>query len=159
MVHALCTDTPLPLWPNWGFFNVSHHSTQPKGRQGEDAACAFLQRLGFLIIERNVLFRFGEIDIVAKEGEVLVFVEVRSRTDARFGDPKATVSYRKQQRLWKAAQAYLKRLEPNVPFCRFDVVSLIGYDPVQVHIEHVRNAFQMEWDVSFKKGQSPWKAY
>jgi putative endonuclease len=94
------------------------------GKLGEDCACRELGRRGYVILERRYRTRFGEIDIVATDGGVLVFVEVKARRGTAFGVPAEAVTWHKQRRLLQLAAAYLaaKRLA-EVP-CRFDVVSV-----------------------------------
>lgn len=115
------------------------------GLKGEEEAARFLTRSGYAILDRNVRTRAGEIDLVAKDGKTLVFVEVKTRKDAVPGDPpQAAVNTRKQNRLGKLAQGYLrsKRLR-QVP-CRFDVVSVILNDEGGVKaIRHIPNAFSV----------------
>jgi len=91
------------------------------GARAEDAACAFLARRGLSIVARNVRSRFGEIDIVAREGAVLVFVEVRLRRSRRFGGAGASITAAKRARLVAAAQAYLAGLARE-PACRIDAL-------------------------------------
>jgi putative endonuclease len=112
-------------------------TTVEKGRAGEDRAVQELVRRGYAIVERNARTKRGEIDVVAKDGDVLVFVEVRSRADDRFGAAKATVGFTKQERVVGAAAAWLMRLRPPWPICRFDVVAIEG-DRVDV----VQGAFE-----------------
>jgi putative endonuclease len=104
----------------------------PKQRAGdaaEAAACALLERHGCRVIARQVRFRDGELDVVAYDGAVLVFVEVRLRSSARFGGAAASVDGRKQRRVLRAAQRYLARHFPDArrtPACRFDVIAVEG---------------------------------
>lgn len=93
------------------------------GEQGERAAEAFLISLGYRILERNFRSRGGEIDLIAEDGDVVVFVEVRSRADASFGTPEATVARDKRRKLVFTASAYLleKDLDRET---RFDVVAI-----------------------------------
>jgi len=95
------------------------------GIEGEDLAAEFLARHGLEIIERNYRCRLGEIDVVARDGATLVFVEVRLRSSARYGGAGASISFRKQRRLVAAAGLYLSRLR-RTPDCRFDAVLLDG---------------------------------
>ena len=102
--------------------------TRAAGDEGEDRAARFLERHGLAIAARNFRTRMGEIDLVAWDGEELVFVEVRSRASARFLDPAESVDWHKQRRIIAAARQYLAltRLEAR---CRFDVVALEGDTP------------------------------
>jgi putative endonuclease len=106
----------------------------PRQQQGFDAearAQAYLSRLGLVAVERNVRFRGGEIDLVMRDGEHWVFVEVRARRDARFGGAAASVDARKQRRIALAAQLYLlARFGQRAwPPCRFDVVAFEAGEP------------------------------
>lgn len=127
------------------------------GQEAEDKACALLRSKGFVILARNVSYRVGEIDIIAKDGSVLCFVEVRSRNTAHFGTPQATIRNDKQARLIKAAALYLKQNGGPLPFCRFDVVAITGYADT-AKIEHIPNAFEMPISPRSRRG-SPWQAY
>lgn len=107
------------------------------GSRYEEKAAAFLQHMGFQILEKNYRDRYGEIDIIAREKEYLVFVEVKYRSGLHSGYPEEAVNGRKQARIRHAAQYYLyrKRLGEDVP-CRFDVVSIVGEK-----IRLIRDAF------------------
>lgn len=109
-------------------------STTEKGRAGEDLAASHLQGLGYQLIARNVRAAGAEIDIVAREGPLLCFVEVRRRKKTL--DALVSVDARKQRRLIRAATAYIARLRP-IPRCRFDVV-VVGPEGVRL----VRGAFE-----------------
>lgn len=94
------------------------------GARGEAIACAMLERLGMQVVARNVRYRVGELDIIAEDGGVLVFVEVRSRW--RRSGPRAedTVTFGKQRRLSKAAMLFWKRYRGRCRHARFDVVAV-----------------------------------
>lgn len=94
-----------------------------RGAQAEALAARHLERHGLTILTRNFRTRRGEIDLVARDGDTLVFVEVRLRTRSDFGGAAASVTARKQQRLVAAARFYLSRLA-HEPACRFDAVLL-----------------------------------
>ena len=111
------------------------------GAAAEAAAAAFLEGAGLRVIERNVRFAHGEIDLICRDGEVLVFVEVKSRR-ARWGDgPAAAVSALKQWRLTRLAQHYLKWRRLGEPRCRFDVVAVTVEDDGASTVRHLRGAF------------------
>lgn len=114
------------------------------GAAGEDAAAAWLEARGYQILARNVRTRRGEIDLVVRCGGAVVFVEVKSRTSARFGHPAEAVAPRKQRRLGRLAAAYLQR--PGLEGCavRFDVIAvrLNGGGRVMT-VEHLPDAFQV----------------
>ena len=114
---------------------------QSLGRHGEDLACRELQRRGYDILARRFRTRFGEIDIVARDGATLVFVEVKTRRTAAFGGPTAAVNAAKQRRLVNMARSFLIGLGGPAPPCRFDVIGVTaspGRPPV---LEVVRDAF------------------
>lgn len=95
---------------------------QVSGQAGEDQALAYLQQQGLQLLERNFRCKGGEIDLIMQDGKVLVFVEVRVRSDGKFGGAAASVGSAKQKRLIIAAQVYLQR-HTMPPPCRFDVIA------------------------------------
>ncbi|MEA3284682.1 MAG: YraN family protein [Synergistota bacterium] len=94
-----------------------------KGKRGEDLACRYLRNLGWSILERNVRFRRGELDIVAKDGDTLVIVEVRFRTTGIIMSPEDSVGPRKLRRLVLAGAAYVEKTGWN-GFWRIDLIAL-----------------------------------
>ncbi|MFZ5814852.1 MAG: YraN family protein [Bacillota bacterium] len=94
------------------------------GREGEEAAAAYLASRGYRILERNLRFRSGEIDLVAEESGFLVFVEVKTRRSAGFGSAAEAVTAEKRRRLIRLAGLYLARRGGTPPPCRFDVVTV-----------------------------------
>ena len=114
---------------------------QAIGRDAETAAANHLTRAGFNVVERNVRLGHGEIDLVCRDGDVVVFVEVKCRR-ATWGDPPAAaVSWHKQRRLTRLAQHYLKWRRLEDARCRFDVVSVTIDAAGHTRIVHVRGAF------------------
>src|ERR1700675_3298559 len=103
-------------------------AAQAAGGAAEDAAARFLERHGLEIVARNYRTRLGEIDLVARDGATLVFVEVRMRTCDRFGGAAESIGWRKRSRIEAAARQYLARLRREPP-CRFDVITLDGGIP------------------------------
>jgi putative endonuclease len=95
------------------------------GSYGERVAASFLRSRGYQILYRNFLTREGEIDLVCREGEVLAFVEVRSRASIDFGRPAETVGPAKENALRQAAARYLQLLNRTDVFYRFDVVEVM----------------------------------
>lgn len=91
------------------------------GVQAERRAAQYLQQQGLQLITQNYRGRFGEIDLIMKDGIALVFIEVRLRRNADFGGAAASIDARKQQRIIRTAQQYLATLS-HLPACRFDVV-------------------------------------
>ena len=112
------------------------------GRWAEDVAREFLVRKGFTIVARNVSYPFGEIDVVAKDDDILVFVEVKYRKSEIFGAPFEAVTSAKQKKIIRAALAFLQNYQRE-PFCRFDVISVTG-DLAAPSIEHICDAFCLE---------------
>ncbi|MBV8068319.1 MAG: YraN family protein [Acidobacteriaceae bacterium] len=110
------------------------------GRRGEDVAHRYLQRAGFTVIARN--YRPGadsEIDIVARQGEITVFVEVKSRTSAEFGSPDRAIDQEKRKHILRAAQSFMTRAGIDWNQVRFDVISVVFSDPPE--IDHLQDAF------------------
>jgi len=116
---------------------VSRTLAQAIGSEAESDAARFLEKKGLAIVARNYRTRFGEIDLVAREGETLVFVEVRLRSDGRFGGGAESVGPAKRRRIVSAALHYLAGVRPE-PRCRFDVVTLDRGEP-----EWLRGAFDV----------------
>jgi len=117
------------------------------GKRGEDAAAGFLVKRGWSIVERNVRSRLGEIDLVARDRDTLVFVEVKCRREAPGDPPETAVTPEKQRRLGRLATGYLKRHGLREIACRFDVVAvtLDARDRVK-EIRHLEHAFAAdEW--------------
>lgn len=114
---------------------------QRRGANAEDQACRFLQQRGLRLIERNYRSRRGEIDLIMRDADNLVFVEVRYRRQSRYGSGLESVDWRKQQRIMACAAYYLHR-HPQAALLasRFDVVALTPGDG-GVRIEWIRNAF------------------
>ena len=94
------------------------------GKTGEDLACAELQRLGYAILERRYRTRHGEIDVIARHGPTIVFVEVKARLGREFGGAAAAVTPIKQRRIVQMAVDYLARRRLSGQPCRFDVVAI-----------------------------------
>lgn len=112
-----------------------------KGQQGEDLAAAFLKKNGLRIRARNVRLKSGEIDLVAQDGDTLVFVEVKARTSNLFGSPLEAVDNRKIRQVSRAAQEYLLRQNLPEQAMRFDVIGILLTTPPQ--ITHIENAFEL----------------
>jgi len=111
-----------------------------KGRHGEFLAEKYLCKKGYRILERNYRTQFGEVDLVARDGKFLVFIEVKARSTAGFGSPLAAVDAKKQSHLTMAAGIYLATHDIVDQPVRFDVVGILGKGD-KVKIELVRNAF------------------
>jgi putative endonuclease len=111
------------------------------GRRGERIACRFLLRQGFDILARRFRARRGEVDLVALEGETLVFVEVKTRASREFGDPWEFVGWEKQQSLRMAGEEFIARHDLGQYAYRFDVVAVIAPGTRSQEVELYRNAF------------------
>lgn len=107
---------------------------------GEDAAARFLERAGMQIVTRNWRIKVGEIDIVARRGSTLVFVEVKARRSEDFVDPSLGVTYAKWHKLRRLAEAYIAFEKPVFTDCRFDVISVVAKMP-EPKLRHFPNAF------------------
>lgn len=114
-------------------------STRQKGQAAEDVAAEHLSTCGYRIVERNFSCKLGEIDIIARQGGDLVFVEVRSRHSVTARDPIHTVDWRKQAKLVRAASYYLMTKHPEPVPARFDVVLVTLEKPPIVEV--IPNAF------------------
>jgi putative endonuclease len=114
-------------------------SRAARGQDAERRACAYLERRGLILVERNFRTRRGEIDLIMRQGRDLVFIEVRYRRDQCFGGGLESVDAAKRRRLIAAAQAYLQRHGHRCS-ARFDVVAL----DADGSIDWVRNAFDAD---------------
>ena len=115
------------------------------GNREEERACTYLMAKGYEILERNFYSRFGEVDIIAKQGDTLVFVEVKYRSNTRIAAPEDAVGFKKRRRIIRTVDYYrLKhRIPEDVP-CRFDVLSITGEG-----VKHHENAFDYDGRNSF----------
>lgn len=114
----------------------SRNNQRQTGMLYERQAAEYLRNLGYEILDRNYRCRFGEIDIVAKDGRYVVFCEVKYRRDSRKGTPLEAVDPRKQHVIFRCARCYLyERRSGDVP-CRFDVIGIEGEK-----VTHIKNAF------------------
>lgn len=109
-----------------------------KGNYGEQLAVDFLQASGYEILERNYRFRHAEVDIIAQQNNLLVFVEVKLRSDRAFGEPEAFVSPVKEEKILQAAEHYMldKDWKGDV---RFDIISIVTMPTIE--IAHIEDAF------------------
>jgi putative endonuclease len=114
---------------------------QVLGRAAEDAAARHLKAAGLSVVERNVRFAAGEIDLVCRDAGTVVFVEVKCRRAGWDDTPAAAVSWHKQRRLTQLAQLYLKWRRLDGVRCRFDVVSVTLDERGTLDVRHVRSAF------------------
>ena len=113
------------------------------GLRGEAVAEANLRQAGFEILARRFRTRAGEIDLIAREGETLVFVEVKTRRSLEHGFPSEAVTRSKRARLALAARAYLHLRGLYDPVCRFDVVEVVERSGRAPEVRHLRDAFRL----------------
>ncbi len=106
------------------------------GTQYEERAAEYLIAQNYQILERNYRIRSGEIDIIARDGTVLVFTEVKYRKNEESGNPLEAVDIRKQKKIINVARYYLYQKKYGDVPCRFDVIGICGS-----HIEHIKDAF------------------
>jgi len=111
------------------------------GNYGERLAAEFLERHGYEIIKRNYHYGHGEIDIIAKDGKTLVFIEVKYRKNLEFGPPENAISKAKQRQIKKIAEAYLYENELKDQNCRIDVIAILHFKDTEPQINHIINAF------------------
>jgi len=116
-------------------------TTRALGRAGEDIACAHLERQGYEILARGFSLFRGEIDIVARDGETLVFVEVKARADESHGRPEESVTPGKQRQIRRIAQGYLVTHPAPGVACRFDVIAILFRGPGDHSLRHFVDAF------------------
>ncbi|MDA1330260.1 MAG: YraN family protein [Chloroflexi bacterium] len=114
---------------------------QRLGRWGEQQAADYLTSRGYQIIARNVRTEHGELDLVARQGSDLVFVEVKARSSAVFGHPEEAVTPNKQQHILEAAQTYLQENPQLEGGWRIDVIALRRRPGAEPEIRHFENAF------------------
>lgn len=117
---------------------------QQYGRKGESLAVSHLKKNGYRVLEQNYRTKTGEIDIIAKDGDVIVFIEVKARQTSAYGNPKYAVTWTKQQKIARSALTYLKSTNQMGKRARFDVVAIHpAEDPDRPSIEIIKNAFDL----------------
>jgi putative endonuclease len=114
------------------------------GKESESTAVKYLKKHGYKIIEQNYRTKLGEIDIIAKEKNTIVFVEVKSRKSASYGNPKYAVTPKKMRKISMVALYFLKITKQSTSKARFDVVS-IGPGEKNPEIEIIKNAFDLAY--------------
>ena len=117
---------------------------QKFGKSGEDQAARYLKKNGYQVLCRNYRSRFGEIDIIARDAETIVFVEVKSRRTSSYGHPKYAITYAKQEKISKTALYYLKENGQSNSKARFDVVTITAANP-KTSVEIIKNAFELAY--------------
>ncbi len=118
--------------------------SQQFGEKGESIAVNCLKKQGYRIIELNYRNKLGEIDIIAKQGETLVFIEVKARKSSRFGRPELAVTPKKQRKISMVALYYLKSTKQSNAKARFDVVAINSTDDGP-NIKIIKNAFELAY--------------
>ena len=115
------------------------------GVRGEEIAVAYLRGERFTIIERNYRCKSGEVDIVARDGKTIVFVEVKARRNLSYGPPQLAVTPFKQRQISKAALTWLAQHRQHDVGARFDVIAILMPEGAVPVIEHIRNAFELAY--------------
>lgn len=121
-------------------------SRKELGQKGEKAAQLFMQDRGMEILDTNWKCSYGEVDIIAKEGDVLVFCEVKTRKTTSAGIPEEAVTEAKQRRYIKCARVYLSRSAVPHKEIRFDVIGIYALNETQALLRYARNAFDASAD-------------
>ena len=113
-------------------------NTRKHGIDGENIAVEYLKKQGYLILERNYSTKVGEIDIIAKDKDTIVFIEVKARENTKFGQPIESITPQKVRHIIRAAQWYLSSKRRYNSLCRFDVIEVLRGE-----VTHTKNAFTM----------------
>jgi len=113
------------------------------GQSGEIAALQYIENLGYRVLERNWRYKHLEVDIIAMDGPILLFIEVKTRRSSLYGLPYEAVSYQKQQKLDRAANLYISYIR-HTGEIRFDIISILIEDSTQHRIEYIKDAFWPE---------------
>ncbi|SDB09163.1 putative endonuclease [Desulfonatronum thiosulfatophilum] len=126
------------------------------GHAGEDAAVLFLKELNYQILERNFRCKSGEVDVICLDGEVLVFVEVRTRAARSLSTPAQSVNQAKIAKVARAASFFLSRHDWWEKPCRFDLVAVV-HNAQGLRLEHIPDAFSFPPTVG--RGRNPWQPW
>jgi putative endonuclease len=121
---------------------MTANAKQVLGQEGERLAEQYLKSKGYKLVARNYRCLSGEVDLIVLDRRVIVFVEVKTRTDERFGSPFEAVERRKQQKMIRAAQFFLHEKRLHQRDARFDVVG-ISWPAGMPVVEHIENAFEL----------------
>lgn len=116
-------------------------SSREVGLCGEDIAVRYLEAQGFSVVSRNFRSRFGEIDVIAKDGDTIVFIEVKTRRSRRFGKAIEQITKAKQRKVMKAASEYLLRTGALENDVRFDVLAIDMFPDGEGRVEQIKGAF------------------
>ncbi len=121
-------------------------NNQSLGHWGEESACRYLQGKGYKILERNFRNKLGEIDLIARDGFKICFIEVKTRKSLHYGAPFEAVGSTKQHKMVQVALSYLKyKLYTTDVLARFDVVSVYQNPQGPAIVEHIVNAFDLTY--------------
>ncbi len=115
------------------------------GKCGEEIAVTYLKTCKYSVLERNYRCKCGEVDIIAREGKTLVFVEVKTRKNDSYGPPQLSVTHFKQRQISKAALSYLSSKKMGNALARFDVIAICLRGQEKPAIEHIKNAFDLNY--------------
>ncbi|MDE7071329.1 MAG: YraN family protein [Clostridia bacterium] len=113
-------------------------NNRKSGIEGENTAVEYLKKQGYLIIERNFNTKVGEIDIIAKDKDTIVFIEVKARENTKFGQPIESITPHKVHSIIRTAQWYLSSKKKYNSLCRFDVIEILRGE-----VTHTKHAFTM----------------
>lgn len=121
-------------------------TTKATGKLGEQIAADFLSSKGYTIITRNFQTRSGEIDIIARDGDTLVFIEVKTRKNEKFGKPIEQIDEKKANRIRITAEEYIVKQNCKNMDCRLDAISVnMDGETHDFHVEHFINSFMYSW--------------
>lgn len=113
------------------------------GDRGEELAASFLEKHGIRVVERNFRCKGGEVDIIARDGDTTVFIEVKTRRNLNYGVPQLAITPFKQRQISKAALTWLAKKRQHNTSARFDVIAILLESDVTYSIEHIRDAFEL----------------
>jgi len=125
--------------------DLSTMDNKSLGARGEEIAAAYLKGRKFTIVERNFRCKAGEVDIIARDGKTLVFVEVKTRRTLTFGPPQLALTPFKQRQISKAALTWLAKKKLFGENARFDVIAILLPDHEVPVIDHIRDAFDLAY--------------
>ena len=108
------------------------------GKLGEDIACSFLVQNDYIVLDRNFRTRYGEIDIIAKYSNIIIFVEVKTRSSCKFGIPSTAIDYKKVRKLIITANYYLYSKHIKYFNIRFDAIEVYYYSAANIKINHIK---------------------
>lgn len=112
------------------------------GNMGEDIAVDYLKKSGYIILDRNFKCKIGEIDIIGKDNNYIVFIEVKTRYGNKYGIPSESVTYLKQRKIYKTAEVYILKNKLHKSNFRFDVIGITLNNDIP-SIRLIKNAFQI----------------